>query len=44
MFEEVPGNAAEDSGECWIRFGGMLAKIIEDTQKDWTLYNAINWK
>ena len=44
MFEEIPGNVQEDFGECWIRFQGMLAKIFENTQKGWTLYNAIKRK
>ena len=51
MFEEIPGNVQEDSGECsrgfrecWRRFRGMLAKILENTQKYWTLYNAIKRK
>ena len=46
MFEEIPGNAHEDTGECLrgLRFRGMLAKILKNTQKDWTLYNAIKRK
>ena len=46
MFEEIPGNALEDTGECLrgLRFRGMLAKILKNTQKDWTLYNAIKRK
>ena len=27
MFEEIPGNVPEDSGECWQRFSRMLKKI-----------------
>ena len=36
MFEEIPGNTLEDTGECLrgLRFRGMLAKILKNTQKD----------
>ena len=27
IFEEIPGNVPEDSGECWQRFSRMLKKI-----------------
>ena len=44
IFNRVPGNVREDLGECSRRFRGMLAKILENTQKDWMLYNAIKRK
>ena len=44
MFKKIPGNIQKDHGECSRRFRGMLAKILENAQKDWTIYNAIKPK
>ena len=44
MFKKIPGNVQEDYGECSRRFQGMLTKILENAQKDWTLYNAMKPK
>ena len=34
MFEKIPGNVQEDSGECSSRFPGMFGKIPGNVQKD----------
>ena len=34
MFEKIPGNVQEDSGECSRRFWGMLLKIPGNAQED----------
>ena len=34
MFEEIPGNVQEHSGECSKRFGGMLKKIPGNVRED----------
>ena len=34
MFEKIPGNVQEDSGECSSRFRGMFGKIPGNVQKD----------
>ena len=34
MFNKIPGNAQEDSGECSKRFRGMLKKIPGNVRKD----------
>ena len=34
MFEKIPGNVQDDSGECSRRFQGMLEKILGNVQED----------
>ena len=34
MFEKIPGNVQEDSGECLKRFRGMFQKIPGNVQED----------
>ena len=34
MFEKIPGNVQEDSGECFTRFRGMFEKIPGDLNLD----------
>ena len=34
MFEDVPGNAQEDSGECSKKFRGMFKKIPGNVRED----------
>ena len=34
IFKEIPGNVAEDSGECSSRFQGMFGKILGNVQAD----------
>ena len=39
MFEEIPGNAHEDTGECLRGFRGMLKKIPRNVSKDSKKYS-----
>ena len=39
MFEEIPGNLREDSGECSRGFRGMLKKIPRNVGKDSRKYS-----
>ena len=34
MFEKIPGNVQDDSGECSRRFQGMFEKILGNVQED----------
>ena len=34
MLVKIPWNAQEDSGECSSRFWEILAKLLENAQKD----------
>ena len=34
MFQKIPGNVREDSGECSRRFRGMLKKILSNLNLD----------
>ena len=34
MLKKIPGNAEEDSGECWRGFRGMLKKIPGNVPED----------
>ena len=34
MFEKIPGNVQEDSGECSRRLRGMIEKIPGNVRKD----------
>ena len=34
MFEQIPRNVQEDSGECWKRFRGIFEEIPGNTEED----------